>query len=107
WRYRTVELDPIARIVAHGHPLVASSSKPIGPGASGVSFQPSAYWMIAARHHHLASLYPIVAPVLVAPLYLPAMAWLRLQGWQRWQIDWMAAVMEKVTASLLAALAVV
>ena len=38
----------------------------------GHTFAPSAYWMVHTRRGDLASLYPIVAPVLVAPLYLPA-----------------------------------
>lgn len=107
WRHGTLELDPIARLVAHGHPSRATWNQRPGPGAPGTFLEPWAYWMIATRDHHLASLYPVVAPVLVAPLYLPAAAYLHLQGWPPWQVDWIAAVMEKLSASLLAAVTVI
>lgn len=107
WRYGTLELDPIARLVAHGHPSLETWSQQLGPGTPGTFLEPWAYWMIGTRDHHLASLYPVVAPVLVAPLYLPAAAYLHQQGWQPWQVSWIAAVMEKLSASLLATATVI
>ena len=62
--------------------------------------------MIRTRHHHLASLYPVVAPLLVAPLYSPLVVALEEQGWQPWQVNWVAAIMEKLSASLLATITV-
>ncbi len=107
WRHGTLELDPVARLVAHGHPSAETWSEPPGPGNPGTFFEPWAYWMIETRRENLASMYPIVTPVLVAPLYLPAVAYLRARGWQPWQVDWVATIMEKLSASLLAALTVV
>ena len=40
---------------------------------------------------------------MVAPLYLPAVAYLDLTGWDPQQLDRVARIMEKVSASLLAA----
>lgn len=104
WRHGTLRLDPIARLAAHGHAWRESWSKPLGEGRF---FEPWAYWIAPTRGHHLAAFYPIVAPVVVTPLYLPAVLYLHLRGWEPWRVDWVAAVMEKLSASLLAAIAVV
>lgn len=61
--------------------------------------------MIRTRPHQLASLYPVVTPLLVAPLYVPAVIWLNAHGWEQPQVDRVAELMEKVSASLLASLA--
>ncbi|HXT50914.1 MAG TPA: hypothetical protein VN811_07720, partial [Thermoanaerobaculia bacterium] len=42
----------------------------------------------------------------MTPLYLPSAVLLRQQGWQPWQVEWIAAANEKLAASLLATLAV-
>src|SRR5437764_9157881 len=55
WQHHTVLLDPIARITAQGR-------------------GDSAFWMVPLPDGHIISLYPVVVPVLVAPLYLPAVA---------------------------------
>jgi hypothetical protein len=83
WRYHSLLLDPIAAITAQGR-----------AGA--------AYWMVPTRGHFV-SLYPVVLPVLVAPLYLPAVAWLHVRGWTEQRLELAARIMEKLTASLLAA----
>jgi hypothetical protein len=106
WRHGTLELDPIARFVAHGHPSAETWSTPTHSALPGTFFEPWAYWMIETRHHNLASLYPVVAPLLVAPLYLPAVVALEEQDWPTWQVDWLAAIMEKLSASLLATVTV-
>ena len=106
WGHGTLKLDPIARLVARGHPSYETWREPPGPGSPGTLFEPWAYWMIETRHHRLASLYPIVAPVLVAPLYLPVSIALEAEGWQPWQVHWLAAIMEKLSASLLATVTV-
>lgn len=104
WRFHTLKLDPIARWVAHGHPSIAEwMQKP----PADLSVMTPAYWMVRGRNEHLISFYPVVAPLLVAPLYLPAVAYLDRQGWQQPEVDRVAEAMEKFSASLLAALAAV
>jgi hypothetical protein len=46
----------------------------------------------------------VVLPVLIAPLYLPAVGYLNLRDWTDWRLDHVARVMEKLSASLVAAL---
>ncbi|MBV9496404.1 MAG: hypothetical protein JOZ54_19300, partial [Acidobacteria bacterium] len=80
-------LDPIEKIVSQGR----------GSGA---------YWIVRLPDGRKASLYPIVAPVLLAPVYLPAIAVLNARGGTDAQLDYVARVMEKLTASCLAAASV-
>jgi hypothetical protein len=61
--------------------------------------------MIRTRQHQLASPYPMVTPLLVAPLYAPAVIWLNAHGWEQPQIDRVAELMEKISASFLASVA--
>ncbi len=84
----TVRLDPVRSITAQGR----------GSGA---------FWMIELPNGHAVSLYPVVLPVLVSPLYVPAVAYLDWKGWDTHRLDRIARVMEKLVASLLAALSVV
>jgi hypothetical protein len=83
WRYGSVLLDPMRDAAIEGH------SRP--------------YWIVNGRADHSLSLYPVVLPLLVAPLYLPAVGYLHLQGWTEWRLRRLAIVMEKLTSSLLAA----
>ncbi|HYN63128.1 MAG TPA: hypothetical protein VES36_00870, partial [Candidatus Limnocylindrales bacterium] len=46
----------------------------------------------------------MVLPVLIAPLYLPAVGYLHLRDWTDWRLDHVARIMEKLSASLVAAL---
>ncbi|HTG32278.1 MAG TPA: hypothetical protein VLB76_05060 [Thermoanaerobaculia bacterium] len=85
WRYHTLLLDPIAPLTAQGR-------------------GDAAYWMVHVAGGHTISLYPVVAPVLIAPLYIPAVGTLHLRGWTDARLDHMAKVMEKLSASLVAAL---
>jgi hypothetical protein len=85
WRHHTLVLDPVARLAAQGR----------GTGA---------FWLQPAPGGHVISLYPVVQPVLIAPLYLPAVRYLHLRGWEEWRLDHVAKVMEKLVASLIAAL---
>jgi hypothetical protein len=84
-QYRTLFLDPVANVAAQGR----------GAGA---------FWMIHRPDGHLISFYPIVVPVLVSPLYVPAVAYVHLLGWNAARLDHVARVMEKLVASFLAAL---
>jgi hypothetical protein len=84
WRYHSLLLDPIAPLAAQGR-------------------GDKAFWMLHVDGHSI-SLYPVVLPVLIAPLYLPAVGYLHLRDWTDWRLDHVARIMEKLTASLLAAL---
>jgi hypothetical protein len=64
------------------------------------------YWLWRSPAGHLYSKYPIVTPVLVAPLYAPAVAFLARRGWEVWRLENTSLRMEKIAASLLAALSV-
>jgi hypothetical protein len=85
WRDHTLALDPIAPLVAQGQ------------GSD-------AFWMRTAPNGRTISLYPVVQAVLVAPVYLPAIRYLGARDWQDWRVDHVARVMEKLVASLVAAL---
>jgi hypothetical protein len=84
-RYGTVFLNPVANVAAQGR----------GDGA---------FWLLHRPGGRIMSLYPITEPLLVTPLYVPAVTYLRLTGWSGMRLDYIAKVMEKLTASLLAAL---
>jgi hypothetical protein len=105
WHDRTLELDANARWVADGHSMIPGRNRPAGADGKVTYFEPWAYWMVRTRQHQLASLYPVVTPLLVVPLYVPAVIWLNAHGWERPQIDRVAELMEKVSASFLASLA--
>jgi len=107
WHDGTLELDANARLVAHGHSMIPDWNRNRTAGADGKVnyFEPWAYWMVRTRQNQLASLYPVVTPLLVAPLYLPAVVWLNKHGWEQPQIDRVAVLMEKISASFLATLA--
>jgi hypothetical protein len=62
------------------------------------------YWVLPARDGHWASMYPVVTPVLVTPLYLPAKLWLDARGWDAWRVAVVVEAMEKLSASLVASL---
>jgi hypothetical protein len=64
-----------------------------------------AYWVLPARNGGHASLFPVVAPLLVTPLYLPAAIQLARQGWPSAGLDAAGAFMEKLAASCIAAAA--
>jgi hypothetical protein len=91
WRAGSVNLDPVAGLAATVPP-----GKPYH----------EAYWLYRSPAGHLYSTYPIVTPVLVAPLYAPAAAYLHWRGWEPWRLQNTSLRMEKLAASLLAALSV-
>jgi len=104
WHDGTLELDANAHLVAHGYSLIADQNRPAVAGGK-VTYFPLSYWMVHTRQHQLASLYPIVTPLLVSPLYIPAVILLNVHGWEQPQIDWVAEFMEKISASVLASVA--
>jgi hypothetical protein len=91
WRAGSVNLDSVAGLAATVPP-----GKPYH----------EAYWLHRSAAGHLYGTYPIVTPVLVAPLYAPAAAWLSWRGWEPWRLQNTSLRMEKLAASLLAALSV-
>lgn len=107
WHNGTLDLDANARLVAHGHSMIPDWSRNRTASADGKVnyFEPWAYWMVRTRQNHLASLYPVVTPLLVTPLYFPAVIWLNTRGWEQPQIDRVAVLMEKISASFLASIA--
>lgn len=84
--FHSMELDPIEKVVAQGR------SQP--------------YWLVRGSDGGMVSQYPVVTPLLISPLYLPAMACLHVYGWTDSRLDRLARLMEKVSASLVASLSV-
>jgi hypothetical protein len=84
-QHHTTYLDPVASVTAQGR-------------------GETAFWMVRLSDGHIISLYPVVVPVLLAPLYLPAVGYLHLRGWTDARLDRAARIMEKLSASLVAAL---
>jgi hypothetical protein len=84
-QHRTLFLDPVAKIAAQGR-------------------ADTAYWMVPLPDGHIISVYPVVLPLLTAPLYVPAVVYLHVRGSTDARLDYVAKVMEKLTASFLAAL---
>lgn len=84
-KHQTLFLDPVARLAAQGR-------------------GDTAFWMVRLPDGHIISLYPVVVPVLIAPLYVPAVGYLHVRGWTDVRLDRVARVMEKLSASLVAAL---
>jgi hypothetical protein len=103
WHDRTLDLEAHAHLVARGHPMMVG--RPADDERRVSYFEPGAYWMLRTREHQLASFYPIITPLLVTPLYIPAALWLDAHGWAQPQVDRVAELMEKIAASVLASVA--
>jgi hypothetical protein len=84
-QYHTIFFDPIEKVAAQGR-------------------GDQAFWLVQRPGRPTFSVYPVVLPVLIAPLYIPAVAYLHLRGWTDARLDRIARVMEKVCASFIAAL---
>lgn len=91
WQNHSLTLDPILSLAAQGREV---------PTKTGHAT--TAFWMIKSPLGSVVSLYPIVTPIVVAPLYLPAIAYLNKKGWDPQRVDHVARVMEKLSASLIA-----
>lgn len=94
-QHGTTLLDPILASVAQGR------SVPVQIGENS-----SAFWILRGRDNNIVSHYPIVVAVLLAPLYYPAVLFLNARGWDPLEFDRLARIMEKTSASLIAALSV-
>ncbi|MFN8831169.1 MAG: hypothetical protein ACK50Q_00050 [Labrys sp. (in: a-proteobacteria)] len=91
----TVLIDPIVETVAQGR------RPPMDAGDPGTAF-----WIKLGRDGRLVSYYPVLLPVVITPLYIPAMIHLDGAGWDPFIVDSVARVMEKLVASSIAALSV-
>jgi hypothetical protein len=94
-RNHSVLLDPIASPVAQGRSLPAAEAD-----------DGTAFWIMKGRDGRLISRFPLVVPIVVTPLYLPAVSYLDSVGWDPHIFDKVARVMEKLCASLIAATSV-
>jgi hypothetical protein len=64
------------------------------------------YWILTSRDGRKASKYPIVTPLLVAPLYAPAWLHLHRSGWTVENLSETGELMEKLAATVIAAVTV-
>ena len=103
WNWHTVLLDPITGITAQGRTPITPHWDADLPVRTPPHY---AYWAVRLDTGHVVSLYPIVVPLLVSPLYLPAVAYLDATGWDPARLDRVAKIMEKVSASLIAGISV-
>lgn len=93
---RSVLLDPIVATVAQGRKVQTVEGEVT-----------SAFWVVKVRDGHFVSLYPVTLPLLITPLYFPAVHYLEAYAWDPLLFDRVARVMEKVIASLMATASVV
>jgi hypothetical protein len=85
----TFSLDPVAAAAAEVLP-----SRPYK----------EPYWLRTDPQGHLFSTYPIVTPALVLPLYIPAVSYLEVRGWDLARLERVSLDMEKLAATILAAM---
>src|SRR5260221_7671968 len=64
------------------------------------------YWIRESVDGHHVSMYPVVTPLLVTPIYAPAVAVWKLAGGGERRLELMGEVMEKVSASVIASVSV-
>ncbi|PWV98725.1 hypothetical protein DFR52_10414 [Hoeflea marina] len=95
WQNHDLSLDPIL-------PMVAQGRKPPPTLEKG----DTAHWIVKVAGDRYVSKFPVVVPVVLAPLYLPAVIYLNRSGFDPLLFDQVARIMEKLCASLMAALSV-
>jgi hypothetical protein len=83
-------------ILEHGSLYLDSVLEATGQG------HPAPYWIIASRDDRRASMYPVVTPLLVTPVYIPAWLYVKYRGWTQQRLSDLGAPMEKLAASLVA-----
>jgi hypothetical protein len=86
--------------------ILKTGSVYLDPVARAATGNPQTYWTKRCRNGHLASLYPMVAPVLATPFYIPATVALDLAGWTEARLDLAGEILEKIVASGIAAISV-
>jgi len=86
WKAGSLEFSPVLGTTVQGHP--------------------NPYWLYPTVDGRPASLYPIVTPILITPLYAPAVGYLALEGWPEGDLDRLSWLMEKISASFVTSLAV-
>jgi hypothetical protein len=64
------------------------------------------WWAARTRTGAWGSLFPLVTPIIVTPLYIPAVAYLAARGWTTERLLGLSLIMERVAASAVSALAV-
>jgi len=87
WHDQTVYLDSLLDLTVDG-------------------FETRQYWVKEGRNGRQSSTYPVTTPVLVAPLYLPAVFYLESRGWRSPDVTDVSFLMEKLAASFVASLSV-
>lgn len=87
---------PFAVLRDHSLSLQGFATQATWPGA----------YHVGLVHGRLLSKYPVVTPLLVLPLYIPAAVILQSRVWQSSEVGFAAAVMEKIAASTLASISV-
>lgn len=92
--HHTLLLNPISTLTAQGHRISTMSSKD----------REDAYWIINVKNEHKVSLYPVAVPLFITPLYLPSILYLNAHNWNPLLLDHAARIMEKISASLIAAI---
>lgn len=95
WKNGSLLLDPIANHVAQGLAVPQKSGQ-----------QGEAWWMLKTQQEKLVSMYPPVTPLVVAPLYLPAVIYLNATDWSPQRVERVARVMEKLAASFVTSICV-
>lgn len=85
--------------------LLKAGTLRLDPVLQVVQTSRRAYWVQPALGGGHASLFPVVAPVLVTPLYVPAAVLLARRGWPGPALAAAGSLMEKLAASCIAAAA--
>jgi hypothetical protein len=66
-----------------------------------------AYWFVSSLDGHLASFYPVVLPILVTPIFVPAAIYVENAPQPAWRFRVIGEMTEKFAASVVASLSVV
>ncbi|QIL72490.1 hypothetical protein G7048_20305 [Diaphorobacter sp. HDW4B] len=91
WKHHSLALEPMAEHMSQGAKIHDWPTDKVG-------------WINQTPYGKLVSLYPLVTPLLVTPLYLPSYLYLEKTGWDYGQVDEVARIMEKLSASFIASL---
>lgn len=84
WGWGDTSLHPVARLSRDGHA--------------------DPYWLMLSPAEEFISTYSLVTPLFVAPLYAPAALYLDSVDWNEDSVRGVAKLMEKLAASIVAAL---